>query len=79
MVNAALILFPPELTKYLDKSGIKGTSDLICEIIKLFTNFKSSSIRSIIMLEESLLLILLFLIQFLLFLNNKFCNFYPTD
>ena len=62
IVNAALILFPPELTKYLDKSGIKGTSDLICEIIKLFTSFKSSSIRSIIILVESLLIVLLFLL-----------------
>ena len=62
IVNAALILFPPELTKYFDKRGIKGTSDLIFAIMKLFTNFKSASIRSIMILVESLLVVLVFLL-----------------
>ena len=62
IVNAALILFPPELTKYFDKRGIKGTSDLMFAIMKLFTNFKSASIRSIMILVESLLVVLMFLL-----------------
>ena len=77
MVRAGLILLPPEFNKYSDNNGIKGTSDFILEIIKLFTSFKSSWIRLVIRSSGLIKETLEFPRLLFLFLKSKFCNLIP--